>query len=75
MVIAGLIADAPVEIEDIECISISYPNFSQDLQKLDMASFEPTLHCNAYNRDRSMKRLIAITDLLERGKVMVARLL
>ncbi|NLJ50202.1 MAG: 3-phosphoshikimate 1-carboxyvinyltransferase [Candidatus Atribacteria bacterium] len=40
MVIAGLIADAPVEIEDIECISISYPNFFQDLQKIGYKDFK-----------------------------------
>jgi len=40
MVIAGLIADAPVEIDDIECISISYPNFFNDLQKIGYRDFE-----------------------------------
>ncbi|HAX99168.1 MAG TPA: 3-phosphoshikimate 1-carboxyvinyltransferase [Candidatus Atribacteria bacterium] len=40
MVIAGLIADTPVEVEDIECISISYPNFFQDLQKIGYGDFQ-----------------------------------
>jgi hypothetical protein len=56
MVIAGLIADAPVEIEDIECISISYPNFFQDLQKIGYGGFQflaDTSFNNAYNREEA----------------------
>lgn len=40
MVIAGLIAESPIEIEDIDCISVSYPNFFQDLHHIGYRDFE-----------------------------------
>ena len=32
--IAGLIADGPVELDNPECVKISYPNFFEDLKKV-----------------------------------------
>lgn len=40
MVIAGLIADGPVEVEDIDCIPVSYPGFFDDLQNIGYRGFE-----------------------------------
>lgn len=33
-IVANLMCLAPVEIDDIDCVAVSYPQFAQDLQKL-----------------------------------------
>jgi len=40
MVIAGLIANDPVEIEDIDCIEVSYPDFLTDLKAIGCSGLE-----------------------------------
>jgi 3-phosphoshikimate 1-carboxyvinyltransferase len=32
--VASLITEGPVEIDDVECVSTSYPGFFDDLKKL-----------------------------------------
>ena len=36
LAVAGLVADAPVEIDGAECADISYPEFFRDLQRLSL---------------------------------------